>query len=68
MLQAERGQILIRYKDEILYYESSEALAQAAQRSCGFPLPGSVQSQVGWGFEQPVLAEGVPAHGRGDWS
>ena len=29
------------------------------------PLPGSVQGQVGWGFEQPGLVEGVPARGRG---
>jgi len=28
-------------------------------------IPGSVQGQVGWSFEQPGLAEGVPAHGRG---
>ena len=27
--------------------------------------PGSVQGQVGWGFEQPGRVEGVPAHGRG---
>ena len=27
--------------------------------------PGSVQGQVGWGFEQPDLVEDVPAHGRG---
>ena len=40
-------------------------LAQAAQRSCDCPLPGSVQSQAGWGSEQPGLVEGVPAHGRG---
>jgi len=25
----------------------------------------SVQGQVRWGFEQPGLVEGVPAHGRG---
>ena len=25
----------------------------------------SVQGQVGWGFEQPGLVEGVPAHGSG---
>ena len=31
----------------------------------GCPLPGSVQGQAGWGFEQPDVAEGVPAHGRG---
>jgi len=29
------------------------------------PLPGSVQGQAGWGFEQPGLVEGVPAHGMG---
>jgi len=30
----------------------------------GCPIPGSVQGQVGWGFEQPGLVEDVPAHGR----
>ena len=25
--------------------------------------PGSVQGQAGWGFEQPGVVEGVPAHG-----
>ena len=48
-----------------LYCEGGEALAQVAQRSCGCPLPGSVQGQVGWGLEHPGLVEGVPAHGRG---
>lgn len=33
------------------------------RKSCGCPIPGSVQGQAGWGFGQPVLA-GVPAHGR----
>jgi len=42
-----------------------ETLEQVAQRSCGCPLPGIVQGQVGWGFEQPGLVEDVPAHGRG---
>ncbi|NXP40405.1 GTF2I factor, partial [Leiothrix lutea] len=32
---------------------------------CGCPMPGSVRGQVGWGFEQPGLVEGIPAHGRG---
>jgi len=45
--------------------KGGEVLAQVAQRSCVWPLPGSVQGQVGWGFEQPGLVEGVPAHGRG---
>ena len=44
---------------------SGETLAQVAQRSCGCPHPGRVQGQVGRGFEQPGLVEGVPAHGRG---
>jgi len=55
----------VRCKEEILYYEGGEALGQVAQRSCGYPLPGSVQGQVGQGFEQPGLVQGVPAHGRG---
>jgi len=45
--------------------EGGEAPEQVSQRSCGCPLHGSVQGQVGWGFEQPGLVEGVPAHGRG---
>jgi len=48
---------------KILHSEGGEALEQAAQSSCGCPLPGSVQAQVGWGFEQPGILEGVPAHG-----
>jgi len=28
-------------------------------------LPGSIQGQAGWGFEQPGLVGGVPAYGRG---
>jgi len=37
---------------------------QVARRSCGYPLPGSVQGQAGWAFEQLGLVEGVPVHGR----
>jgi len=51
--------------EETLYSEGDKALAQVAQRSCGCPLPESVQGQVGQGLEQPALVEGVPAHGRG---
>ena len=43
--------------------EGVEALAQAAQRSCGCPIPGGVQGQVGWGCGQPDLVSGSPAHG-----
>ena len=44
-------------------HEGGEALEQVAQRSCGCPLPSSAEGQVGWGFEQPGLVKGVPAHG-----
>ena len=54
--------ILLGQENELV---TDEALEQVAQRGCGCPIPGSVQGQVGWGFEQPGLVEGVPAHGRG---
>ncbi|RMC14203.1 hypothetical protein DUI87_09294 [Hirundo rustica rustica] len=41
-------------EEEILYYESGEALDQIVQRSNAWPIPGSVQGQVGWGFAKPV--------------
>lgn len=31
-------------------------------KRCRYPIPGSVQGWIGWGFEQPDLVEGVPAH------
>jgi len=55
----------MRHRIDMLYYEGGEALAQVAQRSSGCLLPGSVQGQIGQGFEQPGLVEGVFAHGRG---
>jgi len=33
--------------------EGDEILAYAAQRSCGCPIPGGVQGQVGCGPGQP---------------
>ena len=51
-----------------LHSEGGEALEQVAQRSCGCPLPGSVQGQVGCGSEQPGLVEGVAAHDGGGWN
>uniref|UniRef100_A0A803V9U5 ClpB family mitochondrial disaggregase n=1 Tax=Ficedula albicollis TaxID=59894 RepID=A0A803V9U5_FICAL len=39
---------------------------EVTQRSCGIPIPGSVQGQLGRGLEQPSLVEGVHAYGRGD--
>jgi len=44
-------------------------LAKAAQGSSGCPIPGGVQSQLGWDPGQPYLlldlAVGSPACGRG---
>jgi len=54
-----------RYWEEILPHEGGETLAQVAQRSCGCPLPGSAQGQVGRSSEHSGLVEGVSAHGRG---
>ena len=51
--------------NHFLYCDGGEALEQVAQRSCGCPLPGSVQGQVGWGFGELDVVEGVPGHGRG---
>lgn len=39
--------------------------SELLRESCGCSIPGFVQDQVGWGFEQPGLLEGVPAHVSG---
>ena len=39
-------------------------MAQAAQRNCGCPISGGIQGQVGWGFGQLDIVEGVPVHAR----
>ena len=38
--------------------EGGKALTQIAQRNCGCPIPGGVQSQVGWDPEQPKHSKG----------
>jgi len=53
----------MRYMEGTLHREGGGALSQVAQRSCGFPLPGSAQGQVGRDWEHPGLVEAVPAHG-----
>ena len=44
-------------------------LAQAAQTGCGYPLPGGVHGQAGWGAGQLGVVlnvkVGSPAFGRG---
>jgi len=54
-----------RFRIEIFYSQGGEVLAQAAQRSCGRPIPGSIQGQAEWSPRQPELVSGNPAHGRG---
>jgi len=49
----------------MLHSEGGEALAQVAQRSCGCPIPGDVQGQVGWGTGQLDLVGGTTAYDRG---
>jgi len=46
-------------------------LVQVFQRSCGCPIPGHIQGQVGWSLGQPDLlmpdsAVGNPARSR-EW-
>lgn len=57
--------VWIGHKEEHFYNKAGETLEQVYQTSCGYPMTGSFQSQVGRGFEQPNLAEDVPARGRG---
>jgi len=59
------GRFRLYIRKTFFYDKGVGALEQVSRRSCGCPLPGSVQGQVGCGFEQPGLVEGVPAHGRG---
>jgi len=40
------GKVYIGCQGEVLYRESGEVLAQAAQRGYGCPIPGGVQEQV----------------------
>ena len=46
-----------------VYSDGDETLAQAAQRSCGCPIPGGIQGQARWGPGQPELLSGSPAFG-----
>jgi len=64
-LQTKRGQIQTRYKEDIIYNECGETLAQVAERGGRCPIPGNIPGQVGQGSEQPDPLEGVPAHCRG---
>ena len=58
-LRQERFRLDIRRK---FFTEGGDALEQIAQGGCGYPIPGGIQGQVGWGPGQPNLGEGDPAH------
>ena len=34
-------------------------MAQVAQRDGRYPIPGNIQGQAGWGYEQPDVVEDV---------
>jgi len=40
------------------------AIGQILKRDGRCPIPGNIQSQVGWGSKQPDLVEDVPVHWR----
>lgn len=42
-----------------------KALARVAQKSCGRPIPGRAQGQIGCGLEKFDPVEHVPVDGRG---
>ncbi|GAB0181764.1 hypothetical protein GRJ2_000641700 [Grus japonensis] len=44
------GKFRLDIKKKFFKNKGGEALEQVVQRSCGCPIIGSVQSQVGWGF------------------
>lgn len=52
----------MRYYKEIIFFGGREELV--AQTRCGCLIPGSIQGQIRWCFEQPGLVQGGPAHGR----
>jgi len=58
------GRFRLDIRKKFFVMKVDEALAQVVQRSCGCPIIGSAQGQVGWGVEQPGLVKSVPAHGR----
>ena len=49
----------------MFYDEGGETVEQVAQGSCGCPIPGNIQGEVGRGSEQPDQVQDVPVRGRG---
>ena len=60
-----KGRLQPRTKKNFFTMRVARHRQQVANRSCGCPIIGSVQDQVGQAFEQPDLVEAVPTHGKG---
>jgi len=45
-------------------FECGETVEQVSKRGSGGPIPGNIQVQVGWGSEQPHVAEDDLAYCR----
>ena len=56
------------YSPCTFYSEGDDALEQVARGGCGCPIPGSIQGQAGYGYGQPGLVVGNPAHSRWSWN
>jgi len=63
--QLKEGTFRLDNKEEILYSEGGETLAQVAHRGGRCPIPGNIPGQVGWHSEQPDLVKDVPDPCRG---
>jgi len=44
--------------------EGGEVLGHVTQRSCGYPIAGGIQGQIGWGPEKSDLVSINSDHGR----
>ena len=59
-----QGRFRLNIRRKFFHTEGGDTLEQVSHRGCGCPLPGGIEGQAGWGFEQPGLEEGVPAYSR----